>query len=145
MPKKLIPDYKVRQMLRAGKTHKEIVEALASEDHIFVTPQAISAWMRRNGVELDSRSRTGYPWRVAPEHRQMLPVRAIQWFNRREAGEEIPPGAARRLDSVLEKLRAHDAVFHYDPDTLEGWWTVPRRDGDHPLYRNIEVSREEAS
>jgi hypothetical protein len=135
VPRKLIPDHKVRQMLRAGKTHKEIVEALAREDHIYVTPQAISAWRRRNGVEMNSRNRTGYPGRIAPEHRQMLATRAIQWYNRREAGEKIPPAAERRLESVLKRLRAADAVFHYDPDTLEGWWTVPRREGDHPLYR----------
>jgi hypothetical protein len=138
VPRKLIPDHKVRQMLRAGKTHKEIVEALAREDHIYVTPQAISAWMRRNGVETNTRARTGYPGRIAPEHRQMLPTRAIQWYNRREAGEKIPEGAERRLERVLAKLKEHDAVFHYDPDTLEGWWPVPRREGDHPLYRRVD-------
>ena len=137
MPKKLIPDFKVRQMLRAGHTHKEIVEALAREDYITVTPQAISAWARRNGFDTPSRARTGYPWRIAPEHRQMLPVRAIQWWTRQEAGEVLPAGAKRRLDAVLEKLDAADAVFHYDPDTIEGWWTVPRRPGDHRMCRDI--------
>lgn len=137
MPRKIIPDYKVRQMLRAGKSHQEIVAALEREDNIVVTPQAISAWAKRNGVELVSRQRTGYPGRVAPEHRQMIPVRAIQWYNRELAGETLPPEAKRRLDAVIAKLRESDAVFHYDPETIEGWWTVPRREGDHPLYREL--------
>lgn len=135
MPKKIIPDYKVRQMLRAGKSHKDIVEALQREDHIYITPQAIHAWAKRNGEDLPSRNRTGYPYRIAPEHRQATPVRAIQWFNRREAGEELPEATQRRLDAILAKLDAVDGVFHYDPDTAEGWWTVQRRPGDHRLYR----------
>lgn len=140
MPKKIIPDYKVRQMLRAGRTHKQIVDALQREDNIAVTPQAISAWARRNGEDVASRDRTGYPWRVAPEHRQMIPVRAIQWYNRQATGETLPASAKRRLDAVMEKLDAHDAVFHYDSDTLEGWWTVRRQPGDHPMYRDIRVN-----
>lgn len=140
MPKKIIPDYKVKQLLRAGKTHQEIVDVLFREDNISVTPQAISAWAKRNGIDVESRNRTGYPWRIAPEHRQMLPVRVIQWYNRREAGEKLPAGAERRLNAALKKLQENDAVFHYDADTPEGWWTVPRQPGDHPVYRDLEVN-----
>lgn len=140
MPKKIIPDYKVKQLLRSGKTHKEIVDILRDEDHIYVTPQAISAWAKRNGVTQTTRSRTGYPWRIAPEHRQMLPGRAIQWYNRREAGETLPEAAERRLNGVLERLDAEDLVFYYDADTIEGWWTVKRLPGDHRMYRNLDVN-----
>ena len=138
MARKVIPDYKVKRWLAEGKTHAWIVAALEREDHIVVTPQAISAWAKRNGVLVEERNRTGYPWRVAPEHRQMLPVRVIQWWTRQQAGEKLPAGAQRRLDMALAKLAEHDAVFHYDGNTLEGWWTVRRREGDHPLYRNID-------
>ena len=139
MARKIIPDYKVKQWLEAGHTNGEIVADLAQED-IFVTPQAISAWAQRNGMRTATRQHTGYPWPIREEHRQMLPTRAIQWFNRREAGDTLPPSAERRLNWVLDRLVENDAVFHYEPNTAEGWWTVVRRPGDHTMYRNIDIN-----
>jgi hypothetical protein len=33
------------------------------------------------------------------------------------------------LDAWLSGLERDGVVVHYDPDTIEGWWYVPRRDG----------------
>ena len=55
---------------------------------------------------------------------------------RRDDGRGNSPVIEAQLDLFLRRLSELDAVVHYDPDTEEGFFRVPRRHGiDKGLVR----------
>lgn len=130
MAAKLLPDYLLeRWMDMEGKTDREILSLLAGEG-IYVTRQALSAWRTRRGAERRRPARPRViPWHLRPEHRMTEPARAIRAYAQRERGEHLSSEVEERLERVLGHLRRVDGVFHYDPDTEEGWFVVKRREG----------------
>jgi hypothetical protein len=48
---------------------------------------------------------------------------------RRRAGKQLRKEERVRLDAWLRRLARENIVLHYDPDTDEGWFYVPRRPG----------------
>lgn len=130
MPGKILPDKQLEQWMREGKTDTQIVQLLQQHPHfITVTRQAISAWRKRRGLQMRPQAPSAMPWRLRPEHRQMEPARVIRLRARLDRGETIPAEEQARLDKAVEYLDSVGGVFHYDPDTLEGWFVVPRRPG----------------
>ena len=45
----------------------------------------------------------------------------------------LKPDQESRLDSWLEWLKTENAVVHYDPETKEGFFYIPRQAGDKDL------------
>lgn len=129
MPGKLLPDAKLEELTRSGKTDPEILVWLAENENITVTRQAISAWRKRRGMNMRPASPQRMPWTLKPEHARQEPARAIRWYARREAQLPLAPRDAERLDRVIEHLNAVHGVFFYNPDTPQGWFIVERRDG----------------
>lgn len=131
--------------MRSGLKDTQIVERLDREHHIRVTRQAISAWRKRRGMNMQPQPPRAMPWDLRPEHRTLEPARAIRLYARRERGEKLPPEEQERLDRALANLDAvkdepgfggRRGVFHYERDTDEGWFIVPRRPGvDHGIVR----------
>lgn len=115
--------------MREGRTDGQIVKHLQTHENIYVTRQAISAWRKRRGADMRPLSPKAVPWNLREEHRQTEPAKVIRWHARVERGEELSPADQVRYDRALEHLRAHDLVFHYEPDTEQGWFLVPRRPG----------------
>ena len=137
MPGRILPDDLLRRWTREGKTDREMLDLLEDQLNISVTRQAISAWRKRRGMEMNSQSPQAMPWRLRPEHRAAEPARAIRLYARRERGDEIEPEDEARLRRAEEYLHEVGGVFHYDPDTVEGWFVVARREGvDTGLYRD---------
>lgn len=145
MPAKVIPDSEVEQLLRQGKTDREIVEYLEQNQHITVTRNAIAAWRRRRGMDLKrNRYSELLPWRVKMEHTNLFVPKVLRTEARLRAGEEVPPlylGYLERFkDRLAQAFDGRGGVVHYDPDTEEGWWIVERRPGvDTDMIRNPEV------
>lgn len=146
MPKKILPESEMRRWLRQGKSNAEIVRLLDEQHNIRVTRQAVSVWKKRAGLEMDGRYRQprALPWRVKPEHRQLEPARAIRIQARLDRGQKVDPTELARLERAKEHLRRiaaeqgwqTGAVFHYEEDTPQGWFVVPRRpEGDGVLTR----------
>ena len=137
MPGRILPDDLLRRWTHEGKTDREILVLLEEQLNISVTRQAISAWRKRRGTEMKSQPPQAMPWRLRPEHRAAEPARAIRMYARRERGEKIDPEDLARLLRAEEHLHEVDGVFHYDPDTPEGWFVVPRRKGvDTGIFRD---------
>lgn len=150
MPAKILPDNKMRQWVREGKTNAEIVRLLDTREHITITRQAVSVWKRRAGLDVKPEPPRRLPWKVREEHRQMSAARVIRNWVRMESGEDIPEVEARRVTYALNELAKvaderewkHGAVFHYDGDTEEGWFVVARRPGvDTGIYRVPDTQR----
>lgn len=135
MPGKILPDNQIEQWVRAGKKNTEIVRLLEERYHITVTRQAISVWRNRHGDDMAPKPPKRMPWKVREEHRQTTAARAIRASLRQAAGETLPAEEALRLAHATEHLKRiaeeqgwrHGAVFHYDPEAVEGGWLVVER------------------
>lgn len=144
MPEKRIPEARVRALWRAGHGPKEIADILRDEDYIVVTPDAISNWRRRAGLPpLRETYPELLPWAVAPEHQNLYVPRMLRLEARTRKGEALPEREATRLAAWKQRLEEEDAVVHYDRETDQGWWLVPRRAGiDEDLVRDPAVEDE---
>ena len=141
MPGKILPDHLVQRLLREGKSYGEVVRYLEEHENIVVTRQAISAWRKRRGDDMSFLSPQAMPWKLRDEHRQLEPAKVIRWHARVERGDALTPADQRRYDRAMAHLREHDAVIHYDPDTEQGWFLVPRREGvDTGVVRDPNAS-----
>lgn len=141
MPAALLPDNKVRRLVREGLGNAEIVRRLEREDHISVSPSAISQFRSRHDLPAaPGRHDDLIPWRVKREHASLHAAKCLRWESRRRSGEDLPELAERKLDAFLRRLKEEDAVVHYEPASAEGWWLVPRREGmDGDIIRNPAV------
>lgn len=129
MPGKILPDDLVSRLMCEGKTDGEIVAYLREHENISVTRQAISAWRRRRGERKRQMAPRAIPWNLRPEHIMSEPARVVRWHARVERGDRLSHDERARYEKALNFLRERDLVFHYDPDTPEGWCLVPRRPG----------------
>ena len=123
-------DYaEAEKMLRSGATQQQVA------DRFGVTQPAVHSAILRGrikGITYDRtvRDESGVPWHpIKPEHRDRYLVRMLRAAARRERGEKSTPVLEAQLDKFLEQVKALDFVIHYDPDTAEGFWRVPRRQG----------------
>jgi len=145
MPGKILPDGLIARLMREGKTDGDIVRYLAEHEHITVTRQAISAWRKRRGDDMRPRPPKAMPWKLRPEHRQTEPARIIRNHARLERGDTIPEGDMDRYRRAIARLEETGTVFHYDPDTEQGWFLVPRRKGvDKGIVREPDDTRDRA-
>lgn len=131
-------DYaRAEQMLRAGATQQEVA------DEFGVGQPAVNRAIWRGRIKNITYDRatmddTGVPWHpIRAEHRSRYLVRMLRAATRRQRGEKSSPVIDAQLDNFLKHMEELDAVVHYDPDTDEGFFRVPRRHGvDEGLVRN---------
>lgn len=123
-----------------GKTYSWIIDEYARKYGVEVGHGTISNWRQQLGLDKRAVRDPGLiPWAVKREHRYNHLLQMLRAEARRRAGEPIPDERLRKLESWLRNLKEKDAVVHYDPDTDQGWWLVPRRPGvDEDLIRNPE-------
>lgn len=138
MPAPTLPQQKVERLAKAGLSNKQIVERLRREDHIDVTGAAISMFRKRHDLP---RAKARYadllPWTVRPEHGNLYQAKMLRTEGRLRAGETLPESLATQHAAWRQRLDESDAVVHYDPETAEGFWLIPRREGiDRDLIRD---------
>ena len=126
--------------LEGGKTYQWIVDEYLRKYNIETTISMWAALRRRHGIDPRIvRDEALIPWAVKPEHRHSHAVSMLRAEARKRAGKDPTPVMAEMLDAWLRGLEADGNVVHYDPDTAEGWWYVPRRPGvDKDLIREPE-------
>lgn len=69
------------------------------------------------------------PWFIKEKHRWLYPIVMLRAEARRREGKELPEEERTRLESWKARLAADNAVVHYEPETEEGFFYVPRREG----------------
>jgi hypothetical protein len=138
VPAPKIPHEKVRRLVRQGLTPKQIAETLLAEDDIRVTPAAIGMWRKRQGIAPTmARHAALLPWKLRREHKDLWPAVQLRTEGMRRRGEKISPRQAKSLDDWIANLEAQNAVVHYDRDSENGFYNVPRREGvDLDLIRD---------
>lgn len=131
-----------------GKTYSWITEKYQQKYNVEIGGGTISNWRHQLGLEKRTvRDGTLVPWAVRREHRYNHILHMLRTEARRRGDLPVPAGRLEKLEAWLRNLNEQDAVVHYDPDTEQGWWLVPRRPGvDTDLIRvPDEVTRPRGS
>jgi len=90
----------------------------------FSNLRARRGWPRRNARDAEL-----IPWAIKPEHHFGEPLWALRAEARLRSGMEMRQGALDKLAAWKDRQFHDGLVIHYDPDTEQGWWLVPRREG----------------
>lgn len=113
-----------------GRTYEWIIDQYRKKYHIEITPSAIGNWRARLGLERrQQRDLDLIPWKVEDRHRYKHTLAMLRAEGRRRAGAPLSDIQKTRLESWLAFMKEEDAVVHYDPETEEGFFYVPRRPG----------------
>ncbi len=125
-----LDDNEVEQLLRAGLSQSDVVR-LYRERGVSVSQSAISQAISTGRIKVDTDRTTGsMPWKLKPEHRYRGPARMLRIQARLDNGHQIGKTLVHQVETWREGLALdRDSVIHYDPDTEEGFWRVPRRPG----------------
>ena len=137
---KIVDESEAKRWFEQGRTYQWMVDRYLEKYNLETR---ISMWSnlrsRRGWERRFVRDDDLIPWRVNPEHRWHYAVSMLRAEARRRAGVELTPEFTDRLERWLMHRREDDTVVHYDPDTPEGFWYVPRRVGiDTDLIRAPE-------
>jgi hypothetical protein len=132
-----IPDEtEVKRLFEEGLTYQAIVDTLREKYNEELTISAISQLRYRRGWERRiNRDDKLIPWAVKKEHRWEYPVAMLRAEVRRRSGAELSQYDKDRLQSFLDMLTEGNLVVHYDPDTEEGFFLVPREEKDEDIVR----------
>lgn len=137
---KIQSEQEVIRWLEEGKTYQWMADEYMRRYNLEVTPTMFSNFRARRGLSRRfTRNDDLIPWEVKREHRWSFALAMLRVEARRRSGREIREVDAKRLASWKRSLEEQDAVVHYEPDTEEGWFYVPRRKGiDLDLIREPE-------
>ncbi|MER7109676.1 hypothetical protein [Streptomyces sp. NPDC000229] len=95
-----------------------------------------AAFRRRKGLDRRNlRADDLIPWKVKAEHRHLYPAIMLRAEARLRAGRELNERDTKRLANWKQTLEEDKLVVHYDEDTTEGFFYVPREPGDADLIR----------
>lgn len=134
---KIQDEGEVKRWIEEGKTYAWMVEEYERKYHLQVGQSMFGNFRARRGLERRTvRDDDLIPWEVKREHRYAWPINMLRMEARRRAGHELTGEQAKQVDGWLRGLERDGCVLHYDPDTEQGWWYVPRREGvDKDLIR----------
>ncbi|ATW61306.1 immunity repressor [Streptomyces phage Dexers] len=134
--RKIVDEGEVVRWFEEGRTYAWMIEEYRRKYNIETVPSMWGNFRRRRGLQRRiTRNDELIPWQVKPEHRWLYPIAMLRAeARRREKGDEALSELERtRLPSWLKMLKDENAVVHYDPDTEEGFFYIPRQEGDDDL------------
>lgn len=121
----------LRRMREAGMTHQQIADAVKERTGYTVTRNAVTMALARHGLsESPKRYAEEIPWRVRQKHERHYALAMLRLYARQRRGQQLPQDQAHRLESWLRQLDEHDRVVHYEPNSPDGFYYVPRRAED---------------
>lgn len=132
--RKIVNESEVIRWFEEGRTYEWMTNEYRRKYNIEMTSSSWGNFRRRRGLARRIvRNDELIPWYVKREHRHDYNVTMLRAEARRRAGKPIAEMAAQRLESWKRKLEEANAVVHYDPDTEQGFFLVPRQKGDDDL------------
>ena len=120
-----------------GVPYAEMVQRYKDKYNIDTTLTMFSGWRTRLGLRprIAGRDEALLPWDIKPEHAWSTMMRLLQAEGRLRRGMPVTLQQQDQLAELKGYLEQTGSVIHYEPDTVEGFWIVPREDGDDPLVR----------
>jgi hypothetical protein len=140
--RKIQDEQEVIRWFEEGRTYAWMVDEYKRKYNIETVPSLWGNFRRRRGLQRRlTRNDELIPWHVKPEHRWLYPIGMLRVeARRRDKGEDAISDLERtRLNSWKKMLADENAVVHYDPDTEEGFFYVPRGEGDTDLIHVPKV------
>jgi hypothetical protein len=125
------------RLVRDEKMRNRDILAYYAERGIHLRPSAISMAKRRYGLDVREAHGDLLPWTVHEDHRGLYAAKMLRLEGRRRRGDKLSEDQLRYLSNWKRKLEDDGTVVHYEYDTEEGWFYVPRRPGiDNDLIRD---------
>lgn len=133
-PGKIVDEGEVLRWFEEGRTYKWMAEEYLRKYNIEIGISGFSQFRRRKGLSRRiPRNDQLIPWKVKQEHRFAYPLMMLRVEARKRDGYKLRESDKDRLASYLSMLEREGAVIHYEPDTEQGFFLVPRQPGDHDL------------
>ncbi|MEU7905900.1 hypothetical protein [Actinoplanes sp. NPDC049118] len=133
---KIVNMEEVKTWMDEGRTYQWMVDEYLRKYDIQTNP---SMWGNvRRRLALDRRTTQNdalIPWRLNEEHRGEYAVHLLRMEARRREGKELRPQDLAALTKWLEWLDHENLVLHYDPETKEGLFYIPREARDTDIIR----------
>ncbi|MEU2111506.1 hypothetical protein [Streptomyces sp. NPDC019507] len=135
-PRKIQDEAEVIRWFEEGRTYEWMQAEYLRKYNIETSVPMWSAFRRRKGLDRRNlRADDLLPWKVRPEHRHAYPAIMLRTEARLRAGRDMTERDSKRLSSWKTMLADEGLVVHYDPDTEDGFFYVPREAGDADLIR----------
>ncbi|MGW7434735.1 hypothetical protein [Streptomyces sp. NPDC054849] len=134
--KKIVDEGEVIRWFEEGWTYQDMIDEYKRKYNIDTVSSTWGNFRYRKGLARRiARNDELIPWAMKKEHRQLYPVIMLRAEARRRAGLDMDEDKTKRLESWKNMLEEENAVVHYDPDTKDGFFYVPREPGDDDLIR----------
>ncbi|MFE0771955.1 hypothetical protein [Streptomyces sp. NPDC058861] len=137
MPASKIQDKtEVLRWFREKRTYDWMVQQYKEKYGISTTVPMWAAFRRRNGLDRrNARADDLIPWKLREDHRHLYPVMMLRAEGRLRAKKPVSEAIMKKLASWKQSLEEDNLVVHYDPDTEDGFFYIPREDQDTDLIR----------
>lgn len=133
---KIVDETEVVRWFDEGKTYAWMVDEYKRKYNIETVPSLWGNFRRRRGLQRRTvRNDDLIPWFVKEEHRWSYPVQMLRVEARRREGFPLSEIEQTRLEAWLRGLERDNLVVHYDPDTKEGFFYIPREPSDRDIIR----------
>ncbi|MBC7630747.1 hypothetical protein [Aeromicrobium sp.] len=145
---KIVNEQEVVGWFAEGKTYAWMSEEYLTKYNIETVPSLWGNFRRRRGLARRiTRDDNLIPWFVQPQHRWAYPVAMLRSEARARSGMGNSENTDERLASWKQTLQAANAVVHYDPDTADGFYYVPRLPSDTDIIRQprLKTTRRKAA
>ncbi|MFE4451406.1 hypothetical protein [Streptomyces sp. NPDC056796] len=137
--KKIVDEDEVIRWFAQGKTYQWMIDEYKRKYGIDTVSSMWGNFRRRRNLSRRiTRNDRLIPWFVKAEHRWLYPLAMLRIEARRRDGKKLPELEQTRLKAWKEMLEEENAVVHYDPETEEGFFYVPRQEGDDDLIHEPE-------
>jgi len=142
---KIVDEEEAVRWYEEGKTYAWFVQQYKEKYNIETSEPMWAAWRRRRGLKRRNlRDDDLIPWKLKEEHRHLYPVMMLRLEARRRENEraekaneepayQISKRDMDRLKSWKQTLTEGGLVVHYDPETTDGFFLVPRGEKDKDL------------
>ncbi|USH45866.1 immunity repressor [Streptomyces phage VieEnRose] len=137
--RKIQNEQEVIRWFEEGRTYQWMTDEYKRKYNIDVQLSMWGNFRRRRGLDRRIvRDDELIPWHVKREHRWAYPLAMLRAEARRREGKELSEDDKARLASWSAMIEEENAVVHYDPETEDGFFYVPREPGDTDIIRRPE-------
>ena len=131
---KIVDEQEVLRWFEEGKSYNWMCNEYLTKYNIETVNTMWSNFRSRRGLPRKiARNDDLIPWAVNLEHRQLYPLAMLRLEARRRDNFTLKSADTLRLDSWRESLRQSQTVVHYDAETEQGFFYIPREDIDTDL------------
>ncbi|MET8111167.1 hypothetical protein [Streptomyces prasinus] len=133
--RKIQDEQEVIRWFEEGRTYQWMIDEYKRKYHIDTVASMWGNFRRRRGLDRRIvRNDELIPWFVKEEHRWAYPLAMLRAEARRRE-DKATEDDLTRLAAWKKMIEENNVVVHYDPDTEDGFFYIPREPQDDDLIR----------